>query len=107
MVHDGDYLFIIHIEGEPNAAFTAQVEIEMIGDHGYLSVVDWPLLPFYGLMCGLYVAMGIGWLIVCAMHWRDLLRLALTYYANLVSLIDIFDFQDSILDWSRYLSGNA
>ena len=37
----------------------------MEGTNGYLSVVDWPLLPFYGLMCGLYVAMGLGWLVVC------------------------------------------
>ena len=75
----------------------------MEGTNGYLSVVDWPLLPFYGLMCGLYVAMGLGWLVVCesknnndylffrkkfvklkfpkflpflgALHWRDLLRI--------------------------------
>ena len=26
-------------------------------------------------MCGLYVAMGLGWLMVCALHWRDLLRI--------------------------------
>ena len=33
------------------------------------------MLPFYGLMCGLYVAMGLGWLVVCSLHWRDLLRI--------------------------------
>jgi hypothetical protein len=45
------------------------------GDHGYLSIVDYPLLPFYGVMCGIYVAMGIAWLVVSANHWRDLLRI--------------------------------
>lgn len=45
------------------------------GDHGYLSIVDYPLLPFYGVMCGIYVAMGIAWLVVSAKHWRDLLRI--------------------------------
>ena len=45
------------------------------GDHGYLSVVDWPLLPFYGCMCGTYLAMGLTWLVLCARHWRDLLRI--------------------------------
>ena len=40
-----------------------------------MSIVDWPMLPFYGLMCGLYVAMGLGWLVVCSLHWRDLLRI--------------------------------
>merc|ERR1739844_701026 len=51
------------------------ITISMLGLYGYLSIVDWPLLPFYGLMCGLYVAMGLGWLVVCSMHWRDLLRI--------------------------------
>ena len=73
VTHDGNYLFVIHIGA--NANFDAIVEVDMQGPQGYLSVVDWPLLPFYGLMCGLYVAMGLGWLIVCSMHWRDLLRI--------------------------------
>jgi len=70
--HDGDYLFVIHIGG---SSFKAEVELEMEGPSGYLSIVDWPLLPFYGVMCGIYVCMGIGWLVVSAMHWRDLLRI--------------------------------
>jgi len=70
--HDGNYLFVVHIEG---SNFEATVDVDMMGPYGYLSIVDWPLLPFYGLMCGLYVAMGLGWLVVCSMHWRDLLRI--------------------------------
>jgi len=70
--HDGDYLFVVHVEG---SNFEATVDVDMLGPNGYLSIVDWPLLPFYGLMCGLYVAMGLGWLVVCSMHWRDLLRI--------------------------------
>ncbi len=41
---------------------------------GYLSVTDWPLLPFYGAMCGVYVLLGLLWLIFCSIHWRDILR---------------------------------
>ena len=26
-------------------------------------------------MCGVYVMLGLAWLIVCAMHWRDILRI--------------------------------
>jgi len=70
--HDGDYLFVIHIGG---SSFQAQVELEIEGPSGYLSIVDWPLLPFYGVMCGIYVCMGIGWLVVSAMHWREILRI--------------------------------
>ena len=45
------------------------------GDSGYLSLTDWPLLPFYGVMCGIYLCMGIGWLVVCSMHFTELLRI--------------------------------
>ena len=41
---------------------------------GYLSLTDWPLLPFYGLMCGVYVVLGLLWFIFCSIHWRDILR---------------------------------
>jgi len=75
--HDGDYLLIIHMESDAGNSqlLDSTITISMEGTNGYLSVVDWPLLPFYGLMCGLYVAMGLGWLVVCALHWRDLLRI--------------------------------
>ena len=33
--------------------------ISMEGNHGYLSVVDWPFLPFYGSMSGIYLTMAI------------------------------------------------
>ena len=26
-------------------------------------------------MCGVYVVLGLCWLIVCALHWRDILRI--------------------------------
>lgn len=47
----------------------------MRGDYGYLSAVDYPLLPFYGIMCLVYVGLGIIWLLVSFMQWRDLLRI--------------------------------
>jgi hypothetical protein len=70
----GEYLFIIHIQGGASTAFQANVDVEMKGPSGYLSVIDYPLLVFYGCMCAAYVLMGIAWLVLCAMHWRDLLR---------------------------------
>ncbi len=76
--HDGDYLVVVHIQGSsPRAddSFGAVVDVELRGEHGYLSVVDWPLLPFYGCMCGAYLVMGVVWLVLCARHWRDLLRI--------------------------------
>ena len=52
-------------------------------------MVDWPLLPFYGCMCAEYVLMGFIWLILCGLHWRDLLRIqywigAVIFLGNIV-----------------------
>lgn len=72
---DGMYLFVIFIESVDDKPFNITVDVEMKSQYGYLSAVDWPLLPFYGVMCGIYVIYAIAWLIVTAMQWRDLLRI--------------------------------
>jgi hypothetical protein len=73
---DGVYLFILYMRSsEPGDQFNASVSIEMKGEDGYLSANDAPLLTFYGVMCALYVVYALGWLIVSAMQWRDLLRI--------------------------------
>ncbi|XP_055641214.1 transmembrane protein 87A [Toxorhynchites rutilus septentrionalis] len=70
---DGLYIFILRIEGDEG--YIANVHVEMKGPHGYLSAVDWPLLPFYGAMCLVYVLLGVIWLAVSFLQWRDLLRI--------------------------------
>jgi len=75
---EGVYLFVVKILPKSNAGnpkFAAKVFIEMKSDVGYLSVVDWPLLPFYGIMCGIYTVMGVLWLFICLYRWRDILRI--------------------------------
>ncbi|XP_071043643.1 transmembrane protein 87A isoform X2 [Parasteatoda tepidariorum] len=72
---DGVYLFILKIESVDQTSFNATVDVAMKGDHGYLSAIDYPLLIFYGVMCGLYVIYAIVWLILSALQWRDLLRI--------------------------------
>lgn len=72
---DGVYLFALIIRAENNKDYNASVHIEMRGTYGFLSAVDWPLLPFYGVMCLIYVLFGVIWLMVSFMQWRDLLRI--------------------------------
>lgn len=72
---DGVYLFALVIQAAPNKDYNASVHIEMRGTYGFLSAVDWPLLPFYGVMCLIYVLFGVIWLLVSFMQWRDLLRI--------------------------------
>ncbi|GAB6020655.1 hypothetical protein CHUAL_003325 [Chamberlinius hualienensis] len=73
---EGLYIITIKIEGKlPTDNFSAVVDLDIKGHSGYLSVLDWPLLPFYGTMCIIYFIYGLVWLIVLAMQWRDLLRI--------------------------------
>lgn len=73
---DGLYLFVLSIQPfNEKIGYNATVHIEMRADYGYLSAVDWPLLPFYGVMCLIYVLFGVIWLLVSFMQWRDLLRI--------------------------------
>ncbi|MFH4978586.1 hypothetical protein AB6A40_005295 [Gnathostoma spinigerum] len=51
------------------------MEIQWRGPYGYLSAIDYPLLNFYALMCVFYTVLAIVWLIVCLMHWKDILRI--------------------------------
>lgn len=72
---DGIYILIIKVIGDPGRYFNAQVDIEMKTPYGYLSAVEYPLLIFYGIMCIVYVSFAIGWTIVSALQWKDLLRI--------------------------------
>ncbi|XP_042144501.1 transmembrane protein 87A [Ixodes scapularis] len=72
---DGIYMLIVSISSEDEKNFTVQVDMSLKGTYGYLSAVDWPFLPFYGVMCGVYVLYAVGWLLVSALQWRDLLRI--------------------------------
>ena len=51
------------------------LQLKSVDPVSYLSITDWPLLPFYGIMCGVYVFLGLAWLLICSMHWREILRI--------------------------------
>lgn len=70
---DGIYMLLLRVHAQEN--FTLQVDVSVRGRHGYLSAVDWPFLPFYGVMCGVYVVYALSWLVVSALQWRELLRI--------------------------------
>lgn len=77
VIHE-EGIFVVTVKVEPlnpGENFTALVELEIRGARGYLSAVDWPLLPFYGSMSIVYLVYGLAWLTVLGLQWRDLLRI--------------------------------
>jgi len=76
---DGLYLVVVMVAANSGNKdpFTARVRVDMHSPDsaGYLSITDWPLLPFYSVMCAVYVLLGLCWLVACSMHWREILRL--------------------------------
>ncbi|KAL1506869.1 hypothetical protein ABEB36_006151 [Hypothenemus hampei] len=71
---DGIYVLGLSVTAE-NSDYKIAVHIEIKNEkYGYLSAAEWPLLPFYGFMCIFYIILGLIWLLLSFMQWRDLLR---------------------------------
>jgi len=49
--------------------------IKARGLHGYLAAQDYPLLIFYAVLSILYGLLALFWLVICAVHWRDILQI--------------------------------
>ncbi|KAI4462691.1 lung seven transmembrane receptor [Holotrichia oblita] len=73
VLKDGVYVLGLRVTSI-NGDFNLGVHVEMKSSYGYLAAADWPLLPFYGFMCIFYVILGLIWMILSFMQWRDLLR---------------------------------
>ncbi|XP_014669874.1 PREDICTED: transmembrane protein 87A-like [Priapulus caudatus] len=73
---DGIYLLVLKIEEVGSIKpYTISATVKMRGDYGFLSAIDWPMLPFYGVMCVVYVIYAVAWLGISAWQWKDLLRI--------------------------------
>lgn len=70
---DSVYVLIFRVS-DIAVEFNLGVHVEMKSSYGYLSASDFPLLLFYGFMCIFYVILGLIWLVLSFLQWRDLLR---------------------------------
>lgn len=97
--NDGVYLMIVYVNtNDPKKTYNVTVEIDMKGEHGYLSADDYPFLPFYGIMCFVYLFYAISWLIVSALQWKDLLRIQ--YWIAAVILLGMIEKAVFYLEYS-------
>ncbi|XP_028156930.1 transmembrane protein 87A isoform X6 [Ostrinia furnacalis] len=84
---EGVYKLEMSISSSPN--FKGSMQVEMLAPSGYLSAAMWPLLVFFGVMCGVYTVLCAGWLLVCGLQWRDLLRIQ--YWIGGVALLGMVE----------------
>lgn len=46
---------------------------DAVNPYGRLPALDYPRLPFYGVLSLTYLAIGLAWLIKSGLHWREIL----------------------------------
>ncbi|PZC80949.1 hypothetical protein B5X24_HaOG213718 [Helicoverpa armigera] len=86
---DTEGIYVLKMTLTSTKQFKAVASIEMAAPSGYLSAAIWPLLPFFGVMCGVYTLLCTGWLLVCWLQWRDLLRIQ--YWIGGVALLGMVE----------------
>ncbi|XP_026732560.1 transmembrane protein 87A [Trichoplusia ni] len=86
---ENEGIYVLKMSLSSNKQFRATASVEMAAPSGYLSAAIWPLLPFFGIMCGVYTLLCTGWLLVCWLQWRDLLRIQ--YWIGGVALLGMVE----------------
>ncbi|XP_053358465.1 transmembrane protein 87A isoform X1 [Clarias gariepinus] len=73
---DGPYLLVVLIDtNKKDVNWNVTFTVIMKGDHGYISVTEWPLMIFYMVMCIVYILYALLWFIWASCYWKDLLRI--------------------------------
>ncbi|XP_055083285.1 transmembrane protein 87A [Periophthalmus magnuspinnatus] len=73
---DGPYLLVMKIlTNKPDSHWNLTIDLVMRGEHGYISITEWPLMIFYMVMCIVYILYAVLWFVWAACYWKDLLRI--------------------------------
>uniref|UniRef100_A0A914W482 Transmembrane protein 87A n=1 Tax=Plectus sambesii TaxID=2011161 RepID=A0A914W482_9BILA len=74
---DGIYFLIVRLQYNQwtTLEHNVTVEVQWRGPKGYLTAIDYPLLTFYGVMCGVYGVYALAWLLISLMYWKNLRRI--------------------------------
>uniref|UniRef100_A0A914VXK0 Transmembrane protein 87A n=1 Tax=Plectus sambesii TaxID=2011161 RepID=A0A914VXK0_9BILA len=91
---DGIYFLVVRLQvtdtnQDKLEVHNVTVEVQWRGPKGYLSAIDYPLLTFYGVMCGVYGVYALAWFIISLMYWKDLLRIQ--YWIGAVILLGMVE----------------
>ncbi|KAM7408930.1 hypothetical protein PAMA_002583 [Pampus argenteus] len=73
---DGPYVLVVKIvSNKQDGNWNLTVNVVMKGNHGFISITEYPLMIFYMVMCIVYILYAMLWFIWAACYWKDLLRI--------------------------------
>ncbi|KAI8920272.1 lung seven transmembrane receptor-domain-containing protein [Powellomyces hirtus] len=67
----GFYCVVAYPTGTDVAPY--DVDFKVANPYGLLPAADFPKLPFYGVLSIVYLLVGVAWMVVSFINWRDLL----------------------------------
>ncbi|XP_041468508.1 transmembrane protein 87A-like isoform X3 [Lytechinus variegatus] len=99
-VKDGRFIFIVYVTSQSAKQMNISMRIRMKSSHGYLSATQYPLLPFYGVMCAMYSILGLIWMILLFRQWRDLLRIQ--FWISVVIILGLIEKAAFVAEFERH-----
>ncbi|RIA89884.1 lung seven transmembrane receptor-domain-containing protein [Glomus cerebriforme] len=78
------------------------VTVDWRNPYGELPAQEYPKLPFYGLLSLIYLAIGIVWMALSIIHWRDILPVQ-----NYISGVILFLMLEMAFNWGYWENYNS
>ena len=75
-----------------------QIELEVQGEHGYLNLLDWPMMVLYGVLFGIYVVLHILWLKFDKPNWGKT-RIRIPFMIALVILAGVLQYAFAFMEF--------
>ncbi|KAI8589609.1 lung seven transmembrane receptor-domain-containing protein [Geranomyces variabilis] len=88
---------------------SVEVAVTVQNPYGLLPATDYPKLPFYGILSIVYLIVGVAWMVVSFINWRDLLPVqhyisGVTIFLTLEMAFNYGFFED-FNHWGRSSTG--
>eukprot|EP01038_Epipyxis_sp_PR26KG_P008195 gene8195-11085_t len=99
--HSGLYVILVAVCDENAAPVSLDGIIESVDPYGYLPADLFGDLPFYGALSGLYMVLGVIWLILCSFHSDQIMPLQ--YWITAVLTIGMIE---TTLLFAHYVDWN-
>lgn len=75
---------------------------EWMNPFGYLPGTVWGKLPFFGSLAIIYLALGLVWVVLMCMHWKELMGIQ-----SWISLVLVLGMVETAAQYFRFNSWNA